>query len=197
MEAVRVALEAVTLETVTLDAFIACAVRGDLRRLDGEASEAELAEAWSRLYAEFAKRSGSSSGSEGYARALRRRVSVLTLKLALGRMALGLPGDMGSALLKRAGYGAQNAQSAEGALKRDAIALGDATAALEQAERAQPGEEGKAGEAGFTKWIALVGKFAGYRIDRKCTTVSEFLELNSLMVEESKMLSSIYKKHGK
>lgn len=183
---------AITLETVTLDAFIACVVHGDLRRLDGEASEADLAEAWERLYAEFNRRSGGSSGgSSGYLHALRRRVQMLEIRLQLGALALALQGEMRGDMLKRLGY---REQGVEGAIRRDSIACREAIGELRQAESRQPEKGEKVGEEYFTKWIVLVGKFVGYRIDRNKVTVSEFLESNSLMLEESRALSSMRKK---
>jgi hypothetical protein len=44
-------------------------------------------------------------------------------------------------------------------------------------------------EGDFTSWIIAVSKYMGYRIDRKTTTVAEFLSANKIMEHEIEIIN--------
>jgi len=46
----------------------------------------------------------------------------------------------------------------------------------------------------FTGWIASVGKYMGFRIDKKVVIVGEFLEMDRMMRDE--ITRSVKKRHS-
>jgi hypothetical protein len=181
----------ISCSAVTLDAFIACLCRGELGRLAAFAcsvggaapTEQALQAAWEALYADYARRVG--GGRAGYALALSRRAAFLAARLRCAALAAALPQADGAALLAGLGYRGGVA-AIEAALKRDALALAELRVELRrEADRAQQGDE-KATEEGFTRWVVLVSRGMGYRIDKKKVTVEEFLAMSEAVEGEQK-----------
>jgi uncharacterized membrane protein len=175
-----------TLENVTLDVFIACMVRGELRRLSAAATGAQLAAAWKALSEEFIRQCGGEQN--GYLYSLRRREARLRVKQLVAAIAMAAGGERGAALLHMVGY-AGTPLEAKAAVARDGIRHKEVSGELKQAQKAQRAGEVEMNDKYFTRWIVSVSKFMGYNIDRKATTVADFLEMANIFKESAKQLA--------
>jgi hypothetical protein len=175
---------------VTLDEFIDCLVNGNLRRLvrDGNPSDEELRAAWIELYGEYSELSGNQS--HRYMFSLMKSILVLKLRLLCVQGVLKSSKDM--SVLKELGY-TGDTQRIIAKAKRELVELQGKEKELEKMKKDNSGDS--ASEGDFTAWIVAVSKYMGYRIDRKTTTVAEFLSANKIMEREIETINK-KRKHG-
>jgi hypothetical protein len=184
----------ISLDSVTLEEFMDCLFSGNLRRLarEGEPTQEELSAAWEELYAEFSRRTA--GDEQKNVLRLTKRVSLLEAKRYCAGVALLVGGEQGEEMLRALGYGGDE-ESVAAKLRRDSVALEEARRELAAAQA------GKAHQANikesFTRWINAVGKYMGFRVDRKKTSVAEFIDMDRMMKEELREANKIAQKNGR
>jgi hypothetical protein len=155
-------------------------VNNNLRRLarSGEATDEELQEAWGMVYSEYVELSGNTS--HNYLFSLVKATTLIQARLAAVNelikqgdaerlQTIGYTGDIKKIIAK---------------MKREVVELHGKEKELEKVRQNNAGESVK--EVDFTTWIVSISKYMGYRIERKTTTVSEFLEMVKQMEKEMK-----------
>jgi len=163
----------ISCDTITLDVFIDCAVNNNLRRLSKDATDEELTEIWNGINEEYATKSG--NVKHNYIFDLAKKIALLENKIKIGALMIQFDNDEAKAMLQKIGYRGD----VEALIKRDNKTLLSLQSELEKAN--QNDGTGKLTEADFLRWINIVSKFMGFRINRKVVTVTEFLEMERLM----------------
>lgn len=175
---------------VTLDEFIDCMLNGNLKRLDrtGAAAEAELQQAWERLYSEYTELSGNKAHS--YYFALYKTVCSMRLKLHIAQLILNDPENADISELKSLGYRG-NINSIIARLKFESVEL---QVKEKELQKMTDKKTGTIKDDDFDEWIVSVGKYLGYQIRRKEMILSEFLAANKAMAKEHEAQNRAVKK---
>jgi len=166
----------ISCDTITLDVFIRCVVYNDLRDL-GDYPNEELKTIWEQVYEEYVQISGNKAYKN--VTSLIQRTATLQAKLQLATAAMQ---NEDFDILNKLGYKG-GIDKAVSKIQKDTISLQQRQNEIEQATTK---DQRTLKESDFTVWIVQVGKFMGYRIDRKITTVSEFVEMSKQMEQEIK-----------
>lgn len=169
----------ITCNNTTLAVFIECLHSGDLRCLDGSASEQELQQAWESLYGEYQRRCG---GGQDYLLTLTRKVAALQAKIYAYDLLAAFPDEQVKYF--------NHAQ-----MKAKKIRLRELLQELTELQK-ENADAAKNLLSDFNIWIVGVSKYMGYHIDRAKVMVSEFLAMNDLMeaeLEQQKQMHSRYK----
>ncbi|MCL1942628.1 MAG: hypothetical protein FWF54_03640 [Candidatus Azobacteroides sp.] len=164
---------------ITLDEFMDCVCNGNFSRIvrGGNPSDGEISEAWSELYAEYSELSRNMRYQ--YIFNLSREIYMLSAKLELVGRILLLPKDNMTAHLKLLKYNG-TPKNIKAEIKRQSLVLSEKEKELSGINRK---DGGKMTERDFIKWIVPVSRFMNQRIDKKTTSLLEFLEMNREMEE--------------
>jgi hypothetical protein len=167
----------ISCNTITLTVFMDCLFDNNYTALAPDATEEEQKEIWQKLKEEYFIKSGDAKQQHIFL--LSKKIAVQEARLMVVRTVAEMPEKEGLKVLQKVGY-AGSKSGINSRVRRDLVMLEVHRNELNRLFTAAANKQNSTRDD-FIRWMVVVSKYIGYRIDPSLTTVLEFLSMDKMM----------------